>query len=983
MPHFVPDTPPQHQQQQTNNDILEETTNADDTTMMDTSMSLLLISPPTKAIQQKSQEGEEERKEDVSSSSRLCSSSSSSSSSSSRNRSTKRKSAKENQPMVSNFQHQHQHKEQGHYRSSKHSSLSSSSLKVSPPSFCSSSSKSSTLFLTQASSNDENHNMNDDNDDNMNDNTNDNTNDNDNYPNKHQPPETATVTELEQIYVQQYHHLIQNIIFKNDHNSNNSNNNIGTVISNKSHTTTKSKSTSKESIDDRISILYSQLETQLDIKELIKSLVTTETEMNSRKNTTGRRRSSNNHHIDDDDTAATNNNIDYNNNIGNDIVNSNRNRNNPSIDSHTAFDLPSPGQSLPHEDDIDNHHHHHHNRRHDHTQLNDSDSTVSSIELVRKSKEKNLSPPLTSSFQSPNPTSSSMMTKGNSKEYRDWRKKRLASTSGKKGTDIQRIKMNHNRDDEYGDDHHGCFQVIDHDNNNETMSFQNNDDEEKYNDFGFQGKDYVDDDDFPQKDLDGITNATMHYDPIKNNNGRDRMSIFDGTLESQSPILRHANSFEQSPPNDNTTITSLSSPFVREPSQPSSLSLELLQPIQNDSKHRHYHHRYHHQDSTSSTPERLSEKKNHHNSNNANDSIESAQSITQNNDESMLSFRNNEDDIYSVEENVQHVDVTLREHSNFYLDPLKVYRPRPKWIVSHDARTKQRMKEDRKKDRYQEKDNNPDNAYTQRRKNVEEAEIIPICTFLDEPFKDFGSRSAERLEVVLDWLLDRDINVHAHNDDIEDDHEGASITIGRGVVISIQIQQIRNLALCVTMKNGVHQTSRELRSRVSKSRSYNTMIESQMLGGTLIIVKSKEDIAEWLCALRERTSCSVLNHAEIPSTERRRVTILPKCVSFDVVLTTYDALKVKEVMTKVNTNGRVIAESNSQGAWLTSKMNNSQNDTHQASKLMCRMHSINWTRVICIDDLGRRSFLTKPKTARMEAVAALKAKSRYVHLASL
>ena len=540
----------------------------------------------------------------------------------------------------------------------------------------------------------------------------------------------------------------------------------------------------------------------------------------------------------------------------------------------------------------------------------EDDSTVSSIELARKSKKTNtqqlLSNNIPTMFQSPSSNTSKLQ-----KSY----KKRLATTSGKKGTDLRRLKTNRDSNLGFEDVHVPHRHDVDHD--------------------GFE---FTRDYDHCADRVDGIMNATTHYNPMEHsplNDNANRMSFLDSALNSQSPILRRKSL--DSPISDNVNRSIMSSPDV----------------ALRSTKHSNRKFSPHQQDVSG-----------------LNDSIESVDSNNMQNDESVQSYRN-DDEIDSEDDNL---DVTLRDDSNFYLDPLEVYRP-SRQATSHHAKSKTKSKRGKNKKTKEMKTN-------RRSKNiVEKAKAIPTCTYMEDPFREFGSRTAGRLDVVLEWLLDHDTFVEASqmsNNAIEE-----CSTVSRAVVISIPFKQIMSLVLCTMMKNGVHQIPRQSRPlQPSRNRSSNVTGERQIFGGTLIVARSKEDVAEWLCSLREKTSFSVLNHCEISSAERRRVTILSKCTGYDIVLTTHDALKAKEATATVDECGRVIRQTNSQGAWLSSKSNNSQNESQHSCKVLCRLHSIEWTRVIFNDILGRVSYLTKPGTARMEAATALKAKSRYVSIES-
>ena len=568
------------------------------------------------------------------------------------------------------------------------------------------------------------------------------------------------------------------------------------------------------------------------------------------------------------------------------------------------------------------------NEYNNHDENDDSSSTVSSIELARKSKRVNntqqrqqlllSSNNIPTMFQSPtnNSTTSKLQ-----KSY----KKRVATTSGKKGTDIQRLKTI-NRYSSLGieDD------VLDHAD-------------------GFQ---FTRDYDHCTGRVDGIMNATAHYNPMDHspllNDDDNRMSFLDSALNSQSPIPRRK-SLDDSSFGVQSMNGSIGSIIPSSPKHP------------------------HHRNSKYHSPSRQED------ISGLNDSIESVDSnFMQKDENSITKSDRNIDEIDSEDDKI---DVTLRQDYNFYLDPLEVYRP-SRQAASSRHHSKQRNTKSTK-GKHNKKTEGTNKTHPHRNKNiVQEVKAIPTCTYVEDPFREFGSRTAGRLDVVLEWLLDHDISVESsqimsNNNSIDD-----SCTVSRAVVISrIPFKQIMSLVLCTMVKNGVHQTPRQSRPlQPSRNRSCNISGDHHIYGGTLIVARSKEDVANWLCSLREKTSFSVLNHCEISSSERRRVTILSKCTGYDIVLTTHDALKAKEATATVDGCGRVIRQTNSQGAWLSSKSSNSQNESQHSCKVLCRLHSIEWTRVIFIDILGRTSYLTKPGTARMEAAAALKAKSRYVYM---
>lgn len=98
----------------------------------------------------------------------------------------------------------------------------------------------------------------------------------------------------------------------------------------------------------------------------------------------------------------------------------------------------------------------------------------------------------------------------------------------------------------------------------------------------------------------------------------------------------------------------------------------------------------------------------------------------------------------------------------------------------------------------------------------------------------------------------------------------------------------------------------------------------------------------------------------------------------------YDAIKAKEVTVPVDENGRAMLEADSRdadedGGWLTSRVAGSQTGAQAPRKChqLSVLHRMSWHRVIMLDVLGRKGFLTKPGTARVQAAVAINAHSRY------
>lgn len=98
----------------------------------------------------------------------------------------------------------------------------------------------------------------------------------------------------------------------------------------------------------------------------------------------------------------------------------------------------------------------------------------------------------------------------------------------------------------------------------------------------------------------------------------------------------------------------------------------------------------------------------------------------------------------------------------------------------------------------------------------------------------------------------------------------------------------------------------------------------------------------------------------------------------------YDAIKAKEVTVPVDENGRAMLDADSSdsneadGGWLTSRVAGSQSGAQAPRKChqLSVLHRMSWHRLIMLDVLGRKGFLIKPGTARVQAAIAINATSR-------
>ena len=180
-------------------------------------------------------------------------------------------------------------------------------------------------------------------------------------------------------------------------------------------------------------------------------------------------------------------------------------------------------------------------------------------------------------------------------------------------------------------------------------------------------------------------------------------------------------------------------------------------------------------------------------------------------------------------------------------------------------------------------------------------------------------------------------------------------------------QQIIDLTLKILLKSESDEAYEEIRRK------------SSLQGKTIIIGRSKEDISKWESALRDSTGCSVLNHATLSLSERIRAATGEKATKYDVVLTTFDALKSPDMAIAVNESGHVVeSQAAKNDGWYASRT--SDKDKAQKCKQLSVLHQVAFKRIVFVDLLGKKSFLVKHGTARAEAAIALRGESRWVFL---
>ena len=224
---------------------------------------------------------------------------------------------------------------------------------------------------------------------------------------------------------------------------------------------------------------------------------------------------------------------------------------------------------------------------------------------------------------------------------------------------------------------------------------------------------------------------------------------------------------------------------------------------------------------------------------------------------------------------------------------------------------------------------------------------------LPDPLGAYEGPVRKKVKAAFAWLKERD----TVTDDDDDDPNC-------GLLFSMDERQI----IDVTMKLCIKQRSDD-------NLKGETMNDQALSGGTLIVARSKEDLEDWQSALRECTCFSVLNHATLSVDERKRTATANRCAGHDIVVTTFDALKSKDIATPLDSNGHVVhGKIGFQDGWYSARSGGSQSSGR--CEQLSVLHQIDWRRVVFVDALGRKSFVAKGSTARAVAAVALTASSR-------
>jgi hypothetical protein len=224
-----------------------------------------------------------------------------------------------------------------------------------------------------------------------------------------------------------------------------------------------------------------------------------------------------------------------------------------------------------------------------------------------------------------------------------------------------------------------------------------------------------------------------------------------------------------------------------------------------------------------------------------------------------------------------------------------------------------------------------------------------------DPLVHYSKRHRRVLKDIFEWI-----------DESEEQSRGDEDGPPAGCIIfSLTYKKIVDLALKVLLKD----PSANDRSIDQHSDSNN------LRGQTIIVVRTKEDLSKWETALREGTGCSVMNHATLSLSERVRASTAEKAARYDVVLTTFDALKSPDIAIPVSELGHaIVSKPVSNDGWYSK--NSWDNTAPRTCKQLSVLHHIEFKRIVFTDVLGRKSFLAKHGTARAAAALALRGDGR-------
>lgn len=272
-----------------------------------------------------------------------------------------------------------------------------------------------------------------------------------------------------------------------------------------------------------------------------------------------------------------------------------------------------------------------------------------------------------------------------------------------------------------------------------------------------------------------------------------------------------------------------------------------------------------------------------------------------------------------------------------------------------------------------------------------------VLSFPDPINHVFSGRTAERLNEIVSWLKSQEKTGQSNslgrqpdgkeNQSVSNNANEASFTSfvkpshhgGKGIILSLNSSQIHAVTIKFLSSCPCRHDSQHF-NRANKTRTPDST-----RGGVLLVLRDKDaSMVEWERAVREKSSFSLLNHANLSCAVRKQLT-MSRIAGFDIVLTTYDALKSKEKTYAIDAEHDLpiieakTNENNSEGSrWLAAASFTGDPIERRHCRQLSSLHGIRWKKVIFVDVLGPQSYSLKNNTARAAAGRSLVATSRYI-----
>jgi len=235
-----------------------------------------------------------------------------------------------------------------------------------------------------------------------------------------------------------------------------------------------------------------------------------------------------------------------------------------------------------------------------------------------------------------------------------------------------------------------------------------------------------------------------------------------------------------------------------------------------------------------------------------------------------------------------------------------------------------------------------------------------------DPLNFFTARVADRLRIVSEWIQKKEIEDISRSCNVYNNISITSIPVsegrcaGRGVLLSLSVPQSRSITLSLIAFCGARVES---------------IVDKKISGGTLIVARDKSELDDWEQQFREHSPWSVFNHGGLSPVARKRLSIA-KLSGYDVVITTFDALKAKELTAAVDQFGvATFDKQTNEKGWYS--INNGNNSSRN-NIMLTHLHGITWFRILIFDCLGKGSYIMKAQTARAVAAKALRADKRFI-----